>query len=95
VKTNNPHDLASLEAKLKATQKKLAEAILQRDFANRLLRRQTLANVQLQRQIMFAWHLSIGNLSQKIYRILYLRLRPIIPKPLKQFIKRYFFGIKS
>ena len=34
------HDFAAVEAQLKATQAKLAESILQRDLAIRLLRRQ-------------------------------------------------------
>jgi len=95
VQPNDPHDLTSLEAKLKATQKELAESILQRDLAIRLLRRQTLANAQLQRQIMLSWRLSIGNLLWDIYHILYHRLRDATPEPLKQLIKRHFLGIRS
>jgi hypothetical protein len=95
VQTDNPHDLSSLEAKLKATQEKLDESILQRDLAIRLLRRQTLTNVRLQRQIMISWRLSIPNLSRQIYQTLYHRLRRGAPKTLKQFIKRHFLGIRS
>ena len=89
------HDFAAVEAQLKATQAKLAESILQRDLAIRLLRRQTLANVQLQRQIAISWRMSKAIQSWRFHQILYYRLRRVAPKPLKLFIKRHFLGIKS
>lgn len=95
MKTDDAPDLPILEAKLKTTQKELAESILQRDLAIRLLRRQTLANAQLHRQIMIYWQLSVAKLWWRIYQTLYHRLRRAAPKPLKQFIKRHFLGIPS
>ena len=86
-------DLPSLEAKLKATQKELAESILQRDLAIRLVRRQTLVNAQFHRQLMISSRLRMVNLSWSIHQILYHRLRRVALKPLKQFIKQHFLGM--
>lgn len=89
-----PHKIITLQAKLESAQKELAETIIQLDLTTKLLRRQTLVNAQLQRQIMISWRLSAANLLWKNYNSVYHRVRQRAPAPLKQFLKRHLLGIR-